>query len=337
LSAIAYGGNQFVAVGKNVIINSADGVNWFTTWTNDSNTTDLEGIAYGDGHFLAQGILIFDGAVSMTSADGINWTDPNFIMPQSPDNFWPILYVNGSFVFGLGYGIAYGNGLFVSDDGQEIGTSTDGTNWTYHASAFTNEEYGLQTLAYGNGKFVQVASTYDDSEDLLDGAIASSSDGTNWVTTLVTSGEPLTGVIFADGQFLAVGASDPSLMYEYIPPFYTSTDGVTWTVRPVTYPLSWPVCVAYGNGRFVAMDELGTALVSGAPFAVLELKPGTNSDSLLLSVRAPVGTACTIQRSRDLTGWQDVTNIVSSAPTNALTEISPANGPALFYRAVVHQ
>jgi hypothetical protein len=188
-------------------------------------------------------------------------------------------------------------------------------------------------LAYGNGQFVRIEITANQPD--WESVVASSSDGTNWVTRLSLPGEALTAVTFANGQFVVVGAGDDSTG-----PFYTSPDGINWTPREAKYSYSasdWPIGIAYGQGRFVVMDnETGTALVSGAPFAMLELKPGTNSDSLLLSVRAPVGTACTIQKSRDLIGWQDVTNIVSSEPTNTLTEVSPASGVALFYRGVVH-
>jgi hypothetical protein len=328
---MTYVGGQFVAFGVDKVCSSIDGINWVEHTPNLDEqlgaAIGMDSVAYGNGRFVAGVTIILTGPGTITSTDGVNW-----VWDTNESVGGQTIFANGAFISGGFLGIAYGNGLFVADERDHIDTSPDGTNWTYHSVGTTNFDSVQDSLAYGNGQFVRVEITAAQPD--WESVVASSSDGTNWVTRLSLPDEALTAVTFANGQFVVVGASDD----DSTGPFYTSPDGINWTPREVKYSfsaLAWPIGIAYGQGRFVVMDGSGTAFVSGAPFAMLELKPGTNSDSLLLSVRAPVGTACTIQRSRDLTRWQDVTNIVSSDPTDALAEVSPASGPALFYRAVV--
>ena len=85
LRGVTYGGGQFAAFGWGytainargevsladtftVILTSADGMNWVQRWS--GNQTELHGIAYGNGQFVAVGIGKF---TIVTSADGMNW------------------------------------------------------------------------------------------------------------------------------------------------------------------------------------------------------------------------------------------------------------------------
>ena len=64
----------------------------------------------------------------------------------------------------------------------------------------------------------------------------------------------LLAVTFGKGTFVAVG--DRSTLSEGPPPIFTSTNGATWTSRnsSLTIPLTG---IAYGNGKFVAVDGRG--------------------------------------------------------------------------------
>jgi len=55
--------------------------------------------------------------------------------------------------FGVFYGVAYGNGLFVAVGIGDIFTSPDGVNWTARTSVTSNY---LNGVTYGNGRFVAV-------------------------------------------------------------------------------------------------------------------------------------------------------------------------------------
>ena len=73
---------------------SPDGGGAGTTWTQRTSGTgnELEGVAYGNGRFVAVG----NGGTILTSPDGVNWT-----RRTSGTRSW------------LG-GVTYGNGTFVA-------------------------------------------------------------------------------------------------------------------------------------------------------------------------------------------------------------------------------
>jgi hypothetical protein len=208
MDGMAYVGGQFVAFGVDKVCSSIDGINWV------EHTPDLDeqlgaavnvgSVAYGNDRFVA-GVRNFesDGPGTITSTDGVNWVwDTNESVGD------PTIFANGAFISDpMGnWGIAYGNGLFVADGRDHIDTSPDGTNWTSHSVGTTNSDATEESLAYGNGQFVRVEITAAQPD--FESVVASSSDGTNWVTRLSLSGEALTAVTFANGQFVVVGASD---------------------------------------------------------------------------------------------------------------------------------
>jgi hypothetical protein len=122
LLGIAYGKNQFVAVGAGTILTSPDGATWTTRVNPPGN--DLTCVAYGNDLFVAVGADFsagigpnsISGCTILTSPDGITWTSRTSGTPN-----------------GL-TGIAYGNHQFVAVGPGEpeatILTSPDGINWT---------------------------------------------------------------------------------------------------------------------------------------------------------------------------------------------------------------
>ena len=67
ISDVAYGNNQFVAVGRNqVIITSTDGKNWVVSDHPQAVNSNLASITYGNGRFVAVGssgliVTLIDG------------------------------------------------------------------------------------------------------------------------------------------------------------------------------------------------------------------------------------------------------------------------------------
>ena len=99
LLAIAYGNDQFVAVGSGYnttnIVTSTDGVNWVQP---QSGTTDgFVGIAYGNGVFVAVGDLSSHSNIVATSANGVNWVRRQVVTPADGP-LGAIAYGNGQFV-----------------------------------------------------------------------------------------------------------------------------------------------------------------------------------------------------------------------------------------------
>jgi hypothetical protein len=165
-------------------------------------------------------------------------------------------------------GIAYANGRYVavgtyagSDTGM-IQTSEDGVHWTMR-SPQDDSILELYDVAYGNGKFAAVGWGYFvGGRNLYD-----STNGINWTSHTNATVSNFYRVTYGGGLFVAVGDGlmpDPSgiLTNRNI---YTSPDGITWTGRNSGAPAGDVHSirdVAYGAGRFVAVDDAGYVYLS---------------------------------------------------------------------------
>jgi hypothetical protein len=111
LNGVAYGNNEFVAVGYNgTVVTSPDGTNW-TSQTPETTST-LAAIAYGNGVFVAAGVF----NTVITSTDGIHWNMTPYHIRD---------YLN------YARSVTFANGVFVTaGDGGAIQTSPDGYTWS---------------------------------------------------------------------------------------------------------------------------------------------------------------------------------------------------------------
>jgi hypothetical protein len=247
LYGIAFGNDQFVAVGGNevagagVILSGApSGLAWTLEPESNNLSESLTGITYANGQFVAVG-----NNQVLTSADGNNWsalpTEPSGITAPTVDL----------------YSTAYGSNLFVTvgtynttTSSQEIAydgfiaTSPDANTWTI--LPYTSNY--LSGVTYGTGQFVAVG---------REGSILTSSDGSIWTAQsapqLDASKTPyLISVIYAGNQFVATGnyvGTNPSTGF-----LLTSPDGVTWTLQttgPNLYDIAYGV--VGGVGTYVAV------------------------------------------------------------------------------------
>ncbi len=196
-------------------------------------------------------ILLLSSAVLLTAssarADALdNWTSASF----SPNNFFL-------------HGVTYGGGRYVAV-GQEnaiwdygvIVTSEDGLNWTLRKSGSVNGTPSeLHKVTYANGTFVAVGWDYFGGVNLYHSA-----NGIDWTqhASLISN---FHGVTYGAGLFVAVG--DGSLVGAIATTnrqIYTSANGSTWTARNSGAPANDVRRindVAYGAGRFVAIDGSG--------------------------------------------------------------------------------
>jgi hypothetical protein len=248
LYGVAYGNNEFVAVGGNtvaaigvILTGTPDGTTWTPQPVSGTLTQSLTGVVYADGQFVAVG-----NNQVLSSPDGIDWN----ALPAAPSG------ITGPTV-DL-YNTAYGNNLFVtvgtyntSTSNQEIAdlgfiaTSPDASHWAILPST---PNY-LSGVTYGAGQFVTVG---------REGSILTSSDGTTWTTQsapgLNLKETPyLISVIYAGGQFVAAGNDvgiNPSTGF-----LLTSPDAVHWTLLPGSdanlYGLAYGV--VGGVGTYVAV------------------------------------------------------------------------------------
>jgi hypothetical protein len=114
-AAVAWGNNQFTALGNGVAYTSTDGAQWsqaFTTvYATDSNTA----IAYGANLFVAVVGGYSTRAGLYTSPDGVNWTSR----------------LSGTWGYDQ-YNTVVWNGSNFIVAGSSVLTSADGIGWTIH-------------------------------------------------------------------------------------------------------------------------------------------------------------------------------------------------------------
>jgi len=157
--AIAYGGGNFVAIGKNNIAYSTDGITWInkTTSSLGLGSISISAIAYGSGVFVAVGGVTTKKTDIVYSSDGgITWT----AVTDTTAFDYPY---NGGTSNAIINAIAYGNGKFVVGGAKgKLATSPDGITWT----ALPDNTFGIPddssigSIAYGNGKFVVAGTDY---------------------------------------------------------------------------------------------------------------------------------------------------------------------------------
>jgi predicted secreted protein len=118
--------------------------------------------------------------------------------------------------------------------------SADGIAWT-----FTNatEANGWQSVCYGGGKFVAVASNGTNR-------VTYSTDGIAWTAASAAVANSWKSVCYGGGKFVAVAYSSTTwVMY--------SADGITWTAASAAEANAWR-SVCYGTDKFVAVASNGT-------------------------------------------------------------------------------
>jgi hypothetical protein len=190
LNAVAWGSNEFVAVGYlsgPVALTSTNGTVWTQRNPNIQNTqVSLRAILYDGSRFVAAG----DNGTIATTTNGISWVPTS--APTSLDLF----------------GIAHGNGLYVvvGQDG-EILTSPDAKTWTqpinYQQTA--NILYGV---TWTGASFIAVGDN---------GWTVVSRDGTNWTSENSATVNPLVAVAAGGGSVTAVGANGTILTIAELP------------------------------------------------------------------------------------------------------------------------
>lgn len=241
LSAFAYGGGSFVAVGPfsskslltdlvvpptpTLYVSSDGGASWSDR--SEGVTEDLSAVAYGAGTYVA----VSGGGTAYRSADGgATWSR--------------VLVAEGASL----EGVAHGAGAFVAvgtgaNEAGAVFTSPDGTAWS---SVAAPPDDFLRQIAYADGAFVAVgggARTFV------------SSDGRTWVegARVPLSDALLSGIAYGGGAVVAV---------DTLGEIHTSTDnGASWTTAPFRSPQPLR-SVTFGDGSFLAGGAGGTVLRS---------------------------------------------------------------------------
>ncbi len=182
-------------------------------------STDIYGIAYGAGLFVAVG----GGGMIRTSANGTSWA------PQ-------VSGTTNEFK-----AVAFANGIFVAvATGGKIATSPDGITWTQRTSGTA---VALNGIAFGNSKWVACG----------DGGLilVSTDNGVNWSPRPTPIGftDKMTAAAYGNSRFVLVGGATAGVAF-------TSLDGDTWTASLTGSPTTH-TSLAFGKGNFLAPSSAG--------------------------------------------------------------------------------
>jgi hypothetical protein len=323
--SVAFGNGLFVAVGLDTINSyvhgaifiSTNAVNW-TPAINPEQIWELQGVAYGEGVFVAAGL---SGTIA-TSSDGINWVESNDSSDCCSD-LEAVCYGNGQFAVaqaggsilvssngthwaeyysGTAYGfwsVVAGNGLYVASGAYGIIlTSTNGIGWSNLGAS-----YPFGCIGFGNGQFIAT-----------DGEV--STDGVNWNPGSATVNGSITGVVWDNNVYVAVGSGGSTV--------FTSLDGTEW--NPVTSGGFKPMSkVIYAQEKFVGVGAgimtspngiSWTPRNAGTPNGLSAIAYG---NGLFVAVGASVwsgnGYSATILTSPDGINWTQTTNLPATFPS----------------------
>ena len=178
-------GSSFVAVGNGTdlgagaqVLVSADGRSWSAGELVDGTgfpPAELESVAAGLGRVVAVG----DGRAIVSVDDGASW-------------LWSTLADESTATRAVA---SDGVRFVVVGDGNAY-SSSDGLSWEAHPGSFGPGSRAA--AAWGNGRYVAVGSAPSG------GAAWSSPDGVTWSQATGVVSEPLTDVVYAGDQFVAV-------------------------------------------------------------------------------------------------------------------------------------
>ena len=251
IGEIAYGDGKFVTPG---LLESM-------AWAEDNDISDwnvvkitqlgeparFKKIAFGDGIFcaLAPGTPSGASRIAVRSAYSSDLSDWYQGGIYGRDNYKAIAFGDGKFVV---VGLQYGNtqALVWHIESSDIGSES----WTETVPFPDDGSPIWESVAYGNGKFVAVASYTTDTK-VYDKLMYADANTLQWTTVTVPDKEWFS-ITHGDGKFVAVckNGGNEAVMWA------NDTDVTTWYNAVTPINSGWRD-VTYGNGRFVAISDDG--------------------------------------------------------------------------------
>ena len=245
LSAVAWGGNRYVAVGTvGAVRTSPDGVQWTAQTSNVSHW--LQSIARSGSQFAAVGqdAMTYEWVV-ITSPDGQTWTTRAAAVPNNPGALYRVVWTGSQFI-AVGEETIYPGGSMYA----LILTSPDGITWTQRARGTIP---GLMRSVVASGSqlvSVGASGTYDPPLSWT-----SQDGGSSWVASPMPGNALPSDLVFAQGRFVAVSGYAGSKTW-------LSTDGANWQLSSDTLSSGASAILATGS-RYVAFGSTNTVYVSG--------------------------------------------------------------------------
>lgn len=198
---------------------------------------DLFASATGDGTTVAVGRR---GTI-VASADGVCW---DITHPVSEYDLYDVTWTGEEFVAVGGYSGGFPE--WTPTYGVVL-ASTDGRDWHEDHRTF-------------HGLFWAVESTPDATVAVGVPGIAITRDGLGWTEHNLDGDADdayMSDLTFDGARFVAVGFEDWDILGAGSPAVFESLDGSQWSLIPTEGTRNRPYSVAWGNGRYVALDDLG--------------------------------------------------------------------------------
>lgn len=290
LGKTAFDGTRYATANYSGILHSTN----LTSWTLVSGTSfdRYYGVVYGAGKFVAAYDATTLGV--RTSTDGSTWSAATNITGAG-GNTNGLIYANNIFVLTMaGFG----------STPSKIYSSPDGTTWTQRTPSGIAAGIGIESLAYGNGRFVIL---------LGDRHSVTSTDGMTWTINNLPTEFSLTGVQFAGSKFFARSSL-------YGAQSYVSSDGVTWTLLENSTAPNNALWTTANNGSVVVGISYAGMILTGDIAGAAAPMPTT--------LTATLAAGATVQ-------WQRNGSNVAGATGASLTlaDVQPSN--AGLYAALV--
>ncbi len=297
LTAVAWSGSRFVAVGgdvsgydddKAIIWNSTDGATWQPSTTTSKGA--LLGVSWSGTQFVAVGY----GGLILTSNDGLAWSPKTSGVSLTLRD---VIWTGTQFVAVGGEGDYFYRSRFDDADECVILTSPNGTNWTRQT---VPTRASMNSISYDGTRYVVVGMSQFDPETFVSSSIMlTSPDAVNWSLVEGYASENLSHVATNGTRFVTVGewgailfsddggttwteASEPpnrnndffsleSVMWvgsKFIAvgsegEFAESLDGDIWTNAPIGVNVDL-IGLGYNGSRLVCVGSNGYILTSGA-------------------------------------------------------------------------
>jgi hypothetical protein len=227
VSKVASNGTQFVAVGGDAVLTSANGVNWSVAHPAhfDTNSVVWAGTQY---------IAVGKANATFTSPDGKKWT------AHQRENSGTLSDVawNGKTAVAVGF----------SNEGPSlILSSEDGITWKQETQPSGTRD--LDAVTWSGSQFVAVGDN---------ASIVTSPDGYAWTKVHGKDYDPyLRGIAWSGTTFVAVGVS----RWGGRPNAFVSPDGKSWSGVTIPCALNFNA-VGWCSDHFVAAGERGVIFVS---------------------------------------------------------------------------
>jgi len=229
---LAWGDGKWLAVNSaqrsgnsSQILESSDLRTWRSVATIPSVVND---IAYHAGLWVAVGGVVTgtdemagefpDGAV-YSSTDGHAWSRVA-VVADAPQFT--------SVEFGAGTWVAVGNGIHQGGEESLSFVSKDTKHWT-GSNGETVGDQNFGQLAFGSGQWVLGGTR---AMMPTDGAMVLSHDGAGWTPAARFTNDPIRGVAYRAGEWMAVGVDTSATTYQGTSTtVLVSSDGKSWSKR----------------------------------------------------------------------------------------------------------